>query len=137
MSYRVLPHTADTGIEGTAETLDSLIAVMSQGMFELVGRCKASSQRRWLTLTIDAETVEDLLVDTMSELLYLSETEDLLFCDFRVRVHPGGPAATMEVGGVPASAVEPAGPPIKAVTYHDLVVEQRDGGWYGRVYFDV
>ena len=137
MPYRVLPHTADTGIEGTAETLDSLIAVLSQGMFELVGRCKPSSQRRWLTLTIDAETVEDLLVDTLSELLYLSETEDLLFCDFRVRVHPGGPAATMEVGGVPASAVEPAGPPIKAVTYHDLVVEPRKGSWYGRVYFDV
>lgn len=137
MSYRVLPHTADTGIEGTAETLDSLIAVMSQGMFELVGRCKASSPRRWLTLTIDAETVEDLLVDTLSELLYLSETEDLLLCDFRVSVEPGGRTAKVEVGGVRANAVEPAGPPIKAVTYHDLVVERRVGRWYGRVYFDV
>ena len=137
MSYRVLPHTADTGIEGTAETLDALIAVMSLGMFELVGRCKASSPRRWLTLTIDAGTVEDLLVDTLSELLYLSETEDLLFCDFRVSVEPAEPAAKVEVGGVPNSAVEPAGPPIKAVTYHDLVVERREGRWYGRVYFDV
>ena len=137
MSYRVLPHTADTGIEGAAETLDALIAVMSQGMFELVGRCQPSSPRRWLTLTIEAVTVEDLLVDTLSELLYLSETEDLLFCDFRVRVEPGGQAATVEVGGVPANAVEPAGPPIKAVTYHDLVVERRVGRWYGRVYFDV
>jgi SHS2 domain-containing protein len=137
MSYRVLPHTADTGIEGTAETLDALIAVMSLGMFELVGRCKASSPRRWLTLTIDAGTVEDLLVDTLSELLYLSETEDLLFCDFQVSVEPAEPAAKVEVGGVPTSAVEPAGPPIKAVTYHDLVVERREGRWYGRVYFDV
>ena len=137
MSYRVLSHTADTGIEGTAETLDALIALMSQGMFELVGRCKPSSPRRWLTLTIDAATIEDLLVDTLSELLYLSETEDLLFCDFRVQVEPGGPGATVEVGGVPADAAEPAGPPIKAVTYHDLVVERREGSWYGRVYFDV
>lgn len=137
MWYRVLPHTADTGIEGTAETLDALIAVVAQGTFELVGRCNASSPLRWLTLTIDAETVEDLLVDVLSELLYLSETEDLLFCDFRVRVEPGGRAATVEAGGVPGDAVEAAGPPIKAVTYHDLVVERREGSWYGRVYFDV
>lgn len=137
MSYRVLPHTADTGIEGTAETLDELIAVMAQGMFELVGRCKASSPRRWLTLTVDAETVEDLLVDTLSELLFLSETEELHFCDFRVRVEPGEQTATVEVGGVPVDALEASGPPIKAVTYHDLVVAPRKGSWYGRVYLDV
>jgi SHS2 domain-containing protein len=52
-------------------------------------------------------------------------------------VEPAEPAAKVEVGGVPTSAVEPAGPPIKAVTYHDLVVERREGRWYGRVYFDV
>jgi SHS2 domain-containing protein len=33
--------------------------------------------------------------------------------------------------------VEPTGPPIKAVTYHAVVVEQREEDWLGRVYFDV
>jgi len=137
MAYRVLPHTADTGIEATAGTLAALMEVLLQGMFELIGRCEPSADRRRLTLRVDASTIEDLVVDTLSELLYHSETEDLVFCEFRVNMEPGSPAAMVEAGGVPTHAVEPTGPPIKAVTYHDLVVEQRDGGWYGRVYFDV
>jgi SHS2 domain-containing protein len=43
----------------------------------------------------------------------------------------------VEAGGVPTPAVQAEGPPIKAVTYHGLVVEERDGGWFARVYFDV
>jgi SHS2 domain-containing protein len=137
MAYRVLSHTADTGIEATGHTLAELIEVLSQGMFELMARSDVSSDRRWLTLRVDAPTIEDLVVDILSELLFRSETEDLLFCEFRVTLEPGVPAATVEAVGVPIHEGEPTGPPIKAVTYHDLVVEQQESQWYGRVYFDV
>ncbi|HSJ83244.1 MAG TPA: archease [Acidimicrobiia bacterium] len=137
MTYRVLSHTADTGIEATGHTLAELIEVLSQGMFELMARCDPSADRRRLTLRVDAPTIEDLVVDILSELLFRSETEDLLFCQFRVTLEPGVPAATVETAGIPVHEVEPTGPPIKAVTYHDLVVEQRESQWYGRVYFDV
>jgi SHS2 domain-containing protein len=50
---------------------------------------------------------------------------------------PDDLAVKVQAGGLLVDAVEPIGPPIKAVTYHELVVEQRDGVWYGRVYFDV
>jgi SHS2 domain-containing protein len=137
MTYRVLRHTADIGIEATGHTLTELIEVLSRGMFELMARCDPSAHRRLLTLRVAAPTVEDLVVDILSELLLHSETEDLVFCEFRVTLQPGRAAATVETGGIPIHDVEPAGPPIKSVTYHDLVVAERDGQWYGRVYFDV
>jgi SHS2 domain-containing protein len=137
MAYRVLSHTADTGIEAAGETLAELIEVLSKGMFELMARCDPSVDLHRLTLRVDAPTIEDLVVDILSELLFRSETEDLVFCEFRVTLEPGVPAATVETAGVPVDTVEPTGPPIKAVTYHDLVVEQRESLWYGRVYFDV
>lgn len=136
MGYRVLPHTADTGIEATGHNLAELIEVLSRGMFELMARCDPSAHRHPLTLSVAAPTIEDLVVDILSELLFRSETQDLVFCDFRVTLQPG-PAATVETGGIPIHDVEPAGPPIKAVTYHDLVIEERERQWYGRVYFDV
>ena len=46
-------------------------------------------------------------------------------------------AVSVKADGLSVDAVESVGPPIKAVTYHDLVVAQRGDGWYGRVYFDV
>jgi SHS2 domain-containing protein len=137
MAYRVLSHTADTGIEATGRTLAELIEVLSRGMFELMARCDQSADRRRITLRVAAPTIEDLVVDILSELLFRSETEDLVFCEFRVTLEPDAPAAIVDTGGVPVGGVEPTGPPIKAVTYHDLVVEQRERQWYGRVYFDV
>ncbi|MDP3984273.1 MAG: archease, partial [Acidimicrobiia bacterium] len=115
----------------------SLIREMSVGMFALVAVIEPSAAQRWITLRVEAPTIEDLVVDTLSELLYHSEIEDLVFCDFRVNKEPNVLAVMVEAGGVPVSVVEPDGPPIKAVTFHDLVVEERDDGWYARAYFDV
>ena len=137
MSYRVLSHTADTGIEATGDSLSSLVAELATGMFSLVATIEPSAAVRWTKVRVESATLEDLVVDTLSELVYLSEIEDLVFCAFRVDSSPGALAITVEAGGVPVAAVEPSGPPIKAVTYHRLVVEEREDGWYGRVYFDV
>lgn len=135
MAHRVLSHTADTGIEATAETLTALIEELAIGMFALMARAEPSSAERWITMRVEAGTVEDLVVDTLSELLYHSETKDLFFCD--VRVEGDATAVEVEAGAAPSHTVAPIGPPIKAVTYHDLMVVERDDGWYGRVYFDV
>jgi len=137
MSYRVLSHTADTGIEATGDSLSSLVTELATGMFSLVATIEPSAAVRWTKVRVESATPEDLVVDTLSELVYLSEIEDLVFCAFRVDSSPGALAITVEAGGVPVGAVEPSGPPIKAVTYHRLVVEEREDGWYGRVYFDV
>lgn len=137
MAHRVLAHTADTGIEATADSLASLIRELLLGMFGLEAAIEPSAAQRWITLRVEAPTPEDLVVDTLSELLFHSEIEDLVFCDFRVEMDRDELAVSVEAGGVPVGAVEPEGPPIKAVTFHDLVAEERDGGWYARVYFDV
>jgi SHS2 domain-containing protein len=135
--YRVLSHTADTGIEAHAESLGSLITVLSLGMFELMAPCQPSKDLRWVTFEVDAPTVEDLVVDALSELLYHSEAEDIVFCEVRVDVDSDALVAKVEAGGVPVHAVEAIGPPVKAITYHDLIVEPTGQGWRGRVYFDV
>jgi SHS2 domain-containing protein len=137
MPYRVLSHTADTGIEATGASLASLIEEMATGMFSLVATIEPSAAERWTKVSVESPTPGDLVVDSLSELIYLSETEDLVFCAFRVELSPGALAVTLESGGIPVAAVVPTGPPIKAVTYHRLVVEEREEGWYGRVYFDV
>ena len=137
MSYRVLSHTADTGIEATSDSLSSLVTELATGMFSLVATIEPSAAVRWAQVRVESATPEDLVVDTLSELVYLSEIEDLVFCAFKVDSSRGPLAISVEAGGVPVAAVEPSGPPIKAVTYHRLVVEEREDGWYGRVYFDV
>lgn len=137
MGHRILSHTADTGIEATADSLPALITELMQAMFGLIAELPPAAAQRWVAFDVGAATVEDLLVDTLSELLYRSEVEDLVFCDYRVEVDPERLTAGVEAGGVTIADVTVEGPPIKAVTYHGLIVERRESGWFGRVYFDV
>ena len=135
MAHRVLAHTADTGVEATADSFPALVAELAAGMFGLVASLPASVARRWITVRVAATTREDLVVDTLSELIYRAEVENLVFCAFRVQERPD--TIELRAGGVPADEVEAEGAPIKAVTYHDLVVREEGDGWYGRVYLDV
>lgn len=136
MPHRPLPHTADTGIEARAPTFIALVEELATGMFELMATGDCPSAGTTVTADIEASTREDLVVDTLSELLYLFETEDLHLCRFEVTSHGKGSLHVRAVG-VPLADVEPTGPPIKAVTYHQLEISGTSEGWAGRVFFDV
>jgi SHS2 domain-containing protein len=136
LPYTVLSHTADTGIEAVADTLADLIRFLALGMFEIMAHVEPCPPDHVAEVELRANTREDLVVDALAELLYRSEVDDLVFCDFEVET-AGQSGVRVRATGVPVGDVELAGPPIKAVTYHDVVVTETDEGWYGRVYFDV
>lgn len=136
MPYTVLSHTADTGIEACAESLEDLIAEMALGMFSLMVEQFSLRASDELRVRIEARSREDLVVDVLSELLYRFEVGEVIPTSIRVSI-AGRNAATVAAAVVPMAGVEMIGPPIKAVTYHDLVIDETNEGWYGRVYFDV
>lgn len=135
MPHRVLAHTADTGIEANAPTLAELIDELAAGMFGLMADVGVNAAVQWTQTTVSSESIVDLVVDVLSELLWIAEVEDLSFCSFESSVD--GHSATISAGALPLDRAVVTGPPIKAVTYHGLRVEESDDGWYGRVYFDV
>lgn len=131
-----LAHTADTGLEASADTLPRLVEELALGMFELMAAVKDCPAGRSVDLTVQSRSTEDLVVDVLSELLYLSETEGLHFCEFEV-TEIGDNDVLIDARGIPTEDVETTGPPIKAVTYHQLTVAETNEGWTATVYFDV
>ena len=136
MPRNTLDHTADTGLEASADSLARLIEELAVGMFELMASVDVCPDDHRVEALTEATSAEDLVVDTLSELLYLSETEGLHFCRVEVEL-TGDTAVKLEAWGVPIEDVELTGPPIKAVTYHLLEVSATDTGWRATVYFDV
>ncbi len=134
--FEVLDHTADTGISATADTLENLVEVMARGMFSIMAVVTPCPADHTVDFEVSATNGEDLLYECLSELLYLSEVEDLMFCDFEIR-SIGRHALGVRASGAPVGQVEVTGPPIKAVTYHDIEVVESGDVWHGRVYFDV
>lgn len=135
--YRVLSHTADTAIEAEGTTLSELVENLAFGLFDLMFDLDEVPSRETIRIEVSSPNAEELVVDTLAELLLEAETQDLVFASFSTRVDEDGERARITAAGSSVATAELRGPPIKAVTYHDLTVERRDGGWYGRVVFDV
>lgn len=138
MSHRILSHTADTGVEARAPGLAALVAELATGMFESMGSFRPGPDGTAIEIEVDvsARTPEDLVVDALSELLYESEVKDVFLFDFSAEP-VSRLALRVRARGVPFTRVATTGPPIKAVTYHDVEVVEAPGSCRGRVYFDV
>jgi SHS2 domain-containing protein len=129
---------ADTGVEAHADNLPNLIVELATGMFESMASLVAGvpSDGVEIEVEVTGPTPEEVVFAALAELLYESEVGDVFLCDFRAELS-GQRDVKVKALGVPFSRVEVTGPPIKAVTYHDLHVEEMSNTWRGRVYFDV
>jgi SHS2 domain-containing protein len=134
--YEPLDHTADTGIIAYGASLDELFENAAFGMFDLMFDLSELHTGREQQVSVQAEGLEELLVVWLEELLFRSESEGLAFLDFSV-AEMGEQSLSGVAKGVSSEGIELVGPPIKAVTYHDLEVAETESGWRARVIFDV
>lgn len=135
--YRLLAHTADIGLEATAPTLEELFAVAAEGFKVLVyGDTPVHAIVRH-AVRLEADDRAGLMVVWLNELLYLGESGRLVPANFTIDALDGQHLSAT-IGGEPFDpgrhTVERTA---KAVTYHRLVVEERESGWYARVYIDL
>ncbi len=133
--YSIVSHTADTGIETTADTLADAIGNAAFAMFDLMYDLSSIPAETAIAFTTVAASPEDLLVDVLSELLLRSESDDVVFSAIAVR--ESRMRAAVEASGATTVGRDLRGPPIKAITYHELRCEPVAGGWMVRVIFDV
>ncbi len=134
--YEVLAHTADTAIVAYGATLPELFENTAFGMFDLMFEAATLGTETSRPVMAAGETPEDLLVAWLSELLAEAEIHGLAFSYFTVdRLDDGGVQGSAQ--GTRSHGLELRGPPIKAVTYHDLAIVEIPDGWWARVVFDV
>jgi len=134
--YEPLEHTADAGIIAYGSTPHELFENAAYGMFDLMFDLGPLEPRRDVPVMAAGDSVEDLLVAWLEELVFLSEVHSLAFCYFTVdRLEPG--VVQGSTGGSPTAGLELRGAPIKAVTMHDLAVVEIPNGFWARVIFDV
>jgi SHS2 domain-containing protein len=130
--FEEIEHTADRALRVRGATLDELFANAGRGMVALTG-AEADPNRSVLhEVDLEAPDVESLLVDWLSELVYLMEYERLVFTEYSLQTTPKRLHA--EIRGGPVMGLKTL---IKAVTYHNLQVVLLDGGFEATVVFDV
>jgi len=117
--------------------LPELFAHAAWAMFDLMSDATTIRPQHTVTLSVSAADLEDLLVRWLGELLYLYDTQRLLCCTFTLMLlEPTHLTATV-AGETLDSNRHPIDTEIKAVTYHQIAVEQVGGHWQARVIFDL
>ncbi|HEY3968387.1 MAG TPA: archease [Planctomycetaceae bacterium] len=135
--YEIFDHTADLGLRVRAVDLPALFADAGRGLFSMVvDELAAVRPVVSRDLQIAGTDVAYLLFDWLNELLYLCDTERLVFSQFDVRIDDSGLAAVAR--GEPIDVVRHhLTHEIKAITYHELKVEREGDSWLGEVIVDI
>jgi SHS2 domain-containing protein len=136
-NFEVLDHTADIGLIVYGEDLKALFENAGKAFFHLITDLKKVRRRVERRIHIERESLDRLMVDWLSELLYLHDVENLLFKGFKVE-SVGEEGLRAIVRGEPfQEGVHVIKTVVKAVTYHQIEVQQRNGGWRAQIILDL
>jgi SHS2 domain-containing protein len=133
--------TADIGLDLEADSLEGLFETGANGMFAIIlGEQSRTTETVKKTIKLESETIEQLLVDWLSELLYLFDTDDLIAQDYQIDLAAEDDNAALR-GKVDFRSynrdMDAAEHEIKAVTYYKLKVEREGGVYRCHVVFDL
>jgi SHS2 domain-containing protein len=133
--FEILDHRADLKIRVFGRTKEELFENAMLGMF---GAAKYETTKQLTnkqqTIKISSLDLPSLLVDFLSEVLYLVETEKLVFEKVEFKKFTENEIEATLIG----KPLKRMGVHIKGVTYHDLNIHQeKDGIWQATILFDI
>jgi len=135
--FEILDHTADIGIIVHGENLKALFENAGEAFFRLITDLRKVRRRTERRINLGGESLDRLIEDWLSELLYLHDVENLLFKGFKVE-SVGEDGLRAIVKGEPfQEGVHVIKTEVKAVTYHQIEVRQENGRWRAQVIFDL
>ena len=132
--HQWVDHTSEVQLEVEAESPAGLAAEAGRALGLLLLRgVPARPQGPAREIEVSSVDREALLVDWLNEILFLAEVEMWVAVELEIleisAVHLKASARGVTVDDPPAL--------VKAATFHELAVEERDGRWQAEVIFDV
>ena len=135
MSFKEIPHTADVKIRAEAPTPDALFGEACAALMQVMyGDDRCGGTKRECDIT--GEDQESLLCDFLSEVLYLTEVDGLVFS--RADVKLDGLHLHAVLDGEPFDpARHNKGTEVKGISYSGLKISHDAKGFMLEIVFDV
>lgn len=135
--YETFDHTADLGLRVRAPDLNTLFMEAGLALFaSIIEDLQSVRPLESHGIEIPGDERELLLFDWLKELLYLFDAKHLVFGRFDIAVSEMGLHAT--AWGEPLDRERHVLlHEVKAITYHQLKVEQTTDGWLAEVIVDI
>lgn len=131
-NYEILDHPSDVRVRAFGNTKEELFLNAMEGMNAVLkpDLLKKTTNRR---VVVNSYDLNALLVDFLSEVLYLSQVNKEIYTDV---VFDKFSDKELE-GELKGNKVESFNEDIKAVTYHNLKIEKKRNGFQAVILLDI
>lgn len=136
-TLKFLEHTADVGIEVTAPDKKSALEAVGCALLNIITDTGSVESKEKFEINLGPFTDDgDMLFEFLNEIIYLADARSAVFrCVHVVEVNEIIKAYLEGETFDPSKHIIKE--QVKAATYHQLVFERIDKGWFARVIFDV
>ena len=131
--FSEVEHTADWSIRVGGATLPELFINAAIGMYSLMADIASSAPKIEREIEVTSVDAEALLVKWLNELLYHTEMDGVIFCDFYVEAFEPTHLRAIATAGRGLKLKKQ----IKAATFHNLQIIPTGNGYEATVVFDV
>jgi len=135
--FRILDHPADLGIEAYGKTLAEAFEQAACGVISIIVGTSKVEERSFRNVTLEGSDLEQLLVRWLEEVLYLYDGDHFISGRFQISHLESGRLQAMIYG-------EPFDPDrhttrmdVKAITYHQLKLQEKKGKSLVQVFLDI
>ena len=135
--FEMIEHTADIGVVGRGDTMADAFESVAYGMFSIMA--DLDKYKPTANKVVHAAGTDDveMLERFLSQLIVLFDGDRLLPLDIEItEISMGRLTCWVSVRPM-GDDIEWLGPSVKAVTYHQMAVENKNGEWIARAIFDV
>lgn len=135
--FEFIGHTADVGIKVWGDILPELFSNAAYAMFSIIINLESVEEKLSQVVEVEAPNYEELLVEWLRELLYLSSVKELLFKRFEIEELEETRLRSTCYGEPIDLNRHELLTEVKTVTYHQLYIKKSSRGWEAQVVFDI
>ena len=140
MKYKFLEHTADTKFQAFGKTLEESFSNAAIAMFEVLLETKKVEKKLIKEIKVEAQDKEGLLYKWLEELLFLLDTEFFVLHNVKsmaIKQEGEKYSLTAEIEGDTYKDEYGMHGSVKAVTYNEMFVKEKEGGTIVQVVLDI
>ncbi len=142
MSFRWLENVAiaDIAFEATGRTLEELFEQAALALEDAMVDFDTLNEKAEQRIEVSGDRIEMLLYDFLSELIFLKDTDGLLFKSFKIKIEAAKEKYYLEAlseGEKIDRKKHALRNDVKAVTMHMFEVRQEKEGWKATVVLDI
>jgi len=142
MPYKYLEDVslADIAFQASGETIEEMFVSAAEALFRVMVKLEDVRQKVKKEVRLEGDKHDTLLYDFLSELLFIKDTETVVFSKFQISIKKEGKKlllkATMSGEKVDPKRME-MGDDVKAITMHEFFVKQIGKKWVSQVTVDI